>query len=283
MIDAFEHLVCPLGQAGSGRVRYGAAMALWRDGQMSEAQLEVYRIAAAHDGRDPAIMLAERGLPTPGCKAAELLPLERLYRAARTHLLALDHPGAAELRAALPLAPRRAAPHVAEDAAAQAVAAQWLDAARHAMALAQTALSDAIATAAPQLRWTHHAAFAGRDFGALLAANHAYAPLVGGDDKASALGLLLIAPGQLLRDHRHLGATLYVPLTGLQRWRFGPARNLMAKAAPSPIWLAPDRPFLAQTGRVPFLALLYRAQAADLPARIIPATDWADLEKDQHV
>jgi hypothetical protein len=46
-------------------VRYGAAMALYQAGLLSEAQLEVYRETSAHDGRDPLSVLAERGLPPP--------------------------------------------------------------------------------------------------------------------------------------------------------------------------------------------------------------------------
>ncbi|SEK99774.1 hypothetical protein SAMN05443999_10384 [Roseovarius azorensis] len=61
--DPFTLLRTPLGKAGSGRVRYGAAMALWRDGHMNEAQLEVYREASAHDDRNPLVMLHDRGLP----------------------------------------------------------------------------------------------------------------------------------------------------------------------------------------------------------------------------
>ena len=61
--DPLILLRTPLGEAGSGRVRYGAAMALWRDGHMNEAQLEIYREASAHDDRDPLVMLHDRGLP----------------------------------------------------------------------------------------------------------------------------------------------------------------------------------------------------------------------------
>ncbi len=61
--DEFALLRTPLAEAGSGRVRYSAAMALWRAGHLSEAQLEVYREASAHDDRDPVAMLRDHGLP----------------------------------------------------------------------------------------------------------------------------------------------------------------------------------------------------------------------------
>ena len=65
MTDPARFLDAPLGQPGSGRVRYGAAMALYAQGQISAEVLEVYRIASAHDGRDPAVILREMGLPVP--------------------------------------------------------------------------------------------------------------------------------------------------------------------------------------------------------------------------
>ena len=40
-------------------------MALYAQGQISAEVLEVYRIASAHDGRDPAATLREMGLPVP--------------------------------------------------------------------------------------------------------------------------------------------------------------------------------------------------------------------------
>ncbi len=65
MTEELALLHTPLGPKGSGRVRYGAAMALYQAGLLSEAQLEVYRETSAHDGRDPLSVLTERGLPPP--------------------------------------------------------------------------------------------------------------------------------------------------------------------------------------------------------------------------
>jgi len=54
-----------LGPKGSGRERYARAMALYAGGQISPAQLEAYRTAAAHDRLLPDLFLADRNLPTP--------------------------------------------------------------------------------------------------------------------------------------------------------------------------------------------------------------------------
>jgi hypothetical protein len=54
-----------LGGKGSGRARYGRAMMIYVQGSMDAAQLEAYRVAAAHDRLHPALFLADRGLPVP--------------------------------------------------------------------------------------------------------------------------------------------------------------------------------------------------------------------------
>jgi hypothetical protein len=54
-----------LGGKGSGRARYGRAMMVYAQGGMNAAQLEAYRVAAAHDKLHPALFLADRGLPLP--------------------------------------------------------------------------------------------------------------------------------------------------------------------------------------------------------------------------
>jgi hypothetical protein len=55
----------PLGGKGSGRARYARAMMLYVQGGMDAAQLEAYRVAAAHDRLHPALFLADRGLAVP--------------------------------------------------------------------------------------------------------------------------------------------------------------------------------------------------------------------------
>ena len=92
--EADAALVTPLGLAGSGRVRYAAAMHFHRQGRISDAALEVYRVCSARDGDDPARMLAERGLspllaggPAPAGLIGALVDEVGLY------LAGLDGPG----------------------------------------------------------------------------------------------------------------------------------------------------------------------------------------------
>jgi hypothetical protein len=278
MTDALALLYAPLGQPGSGRVRYGAAMALWRDGLMSAEVLEVYRAAAAHDGRDPLKLLASLGLPLPPPPPAETPP-GRLYAAARDYLLGLDHPGAADVRAGLPLDPgaeRKLTP------AANPVAARWLAAALDAVKPTEPALARAIGEAADQLCWVTYDAYPRAEIGEAFATGHAFAALRGGEAPYAAddfeLGLFLVAPGTLYRDRQHAAPELYAPLTGPHGWRFGTGRPLIVKPAHEPVWNPPQQPHLTLTGRVPFLGFYVWTRDVDLAAQVIPADDWTELE-----
>lgn len=67
-----------LGGTGSARMRYGRAMAVYQQGEMDAAQLEAYRVAAAHDRLHPALFLMDRGLPVPdGMEAHDEMAEER--------------------------------------------------------------------------------------------------------------------------------------------------------------------------------------------------------------
>jgi hypothetical protein len=278
MTDALRLLYTPLGEPGSGRVRYGAAMALWQDGLMHAEALEVYRAAAAHDGRDPLKLLAALGLPLPPPPRARS-PLKHLYAAARDYLLRLDHPGAADVSAGLPLDPGEAC---AITPATQPVVARWLGAALAAVRPAEPALARAIAEAADQLCWITYDAYPRAEIGEGFATGHAFAALRGGGAPFAAddfeLGLFLIAPGTLYRDHQHAAPELYAPLTGPHGWRFGTGRRLVIKPAHEPVWNPPRQPHLTLTGRVPFLSFYVWTGDVDLAARVIPADDWAELE-----
>jgi len=59
----------PLGAKGSGRDRYGRAMTLYVRGRISPTQLEVYRVAAAHDRLHPDLFFTDRNLPAPDMPA----------------------------------------------------------------------------------------------------------------------------------------------------------------------------------------------------------------------
>ena len=52
--EAWSDLNRPIGETGSGLVRYAAAMHLHQHGQIDAATLERYRICCRTDGEDPA-------------------------------------------------------------------------------------------------------------------------------------------------------------------------------------------------------------------------------------
>jgi Dimethlysulfonioproprionate lyase len=278
MTDPTQLLHTPLGLPGSGRVRYGAAMALWRGGQISEAVLEVYRVASAHDARDPVAMLSALDSQMPPSPLPED-PLITLYAQARDYLLPLDHPGAAEVRARLPVDP---GPQRVVQARNHAVTERWLAPALQAVATTHPVLASAVANAAGKLDWVAYSAYPRDQIGEAFAENHAFASIKGENAPFIAddfdLGLFLIAPGILYRDHRHAAPELYAPMTGPHAWRFGPEKPLQVKPAHQPVWNDPLRPHLTKVGPVPFLGFYVWTRDVAPAASVLPARDWDDLD-----
>jgi len=280
--DPWAELSTPPGPPGSGRQRYGAAMALHRAGSLGDAALEVYRIAAARDAIDPRLLLADRGIDLPAAAAAALPEalICALVEEADRYLAALPGPGVAEVRAGLAAArggavtPRAARP--------DPVVAAHLPAALHGLTASHPALAQAIAAAAPVLAWQPYDGYPPEAIGDSFSRSHSAAVIIGGAAPIAALdfdfGLFLIAPHVLYRDHHHSAPELYAPLTGPHGWRFGPDRPLAILAAHTPVWNPPNRPHLTKVGPVPFLCLYAWTRDVDLPAHVLPAHDWPVLE-----
>lgn len=149
MADEAELLLAtPLGLPGSGRLRYAGAAALYRAGRIGAEALEVWRIASALDGLDPAALLAERGLAPPAL--APLAP-EALVRHALAeldrHLVGRPAPGLAEIRVAI--AAHRDAPFAAQARPPPPGLPEALAALRQ----SQPLLAASLAAAAPHLPW----------------------------------------------------------------------------------------------------------------------------------
>ena len=270
----------PLGLAGSGSVRHDAAMALHRADRLGEDAPEVYREAAAFDDRDPGLMLADRGLPPVQPAPAEAASaLQDLFDLACDHVNALDHPGQTEVREGLARVsgpPRLPAP------TANPVVDHWLGPALGAVDRSCAPLARAIAAAAPHLGWVTYDGYPSDRIGADFATGHAYALILGKDAPFAAtdfdMGLFLIAPHTLYRDHHHAAPELYAPLTGPHGWRFGPGRPLLLKPAHAPVWNPAFQPHLTKVGAVPFLCLFVWTRDVTEVAKVLPATDWPDLE-----
>lgn len=280
MDDTLRLLHSTLGVRGSGRVRYGAAMELFRRGMLSEAQLDVYRDASPHDARDPSLLMRERGLPpVPGLAASPESTFIELFDAARDYLDGLSHPGAAEVRQGFGRCARQAAEVPAR---ANPVVARWLEPAVAAATQLAPRLATAIAAASPHLAWITYDVYPRAEIGDSFAEGHAVAPIAGGNAPFAAqdfeLGLFLIAPHVLYRDHCHPAPELYAPLTGPHGWRFAPGRPLTVKPAGEPVWNPPLQHHLTKVGTIPFLCLFAWTKDVNEPAHVIPAGDWATLE-----
>lgn len=281
MTDPAALIHTPLGAKGSGRVRYGAAMALYRAGQLSEAQLEVYRISAAHDRRDPALLLAECGLPMPtGAAPDGRAALTALVREADRYLASLAGDGPVEVRQAMarwtgPVLPRQGPPN--------AVVKAHLAPALAALVPTHPSLAMALAQASPFLDWVTYDGYPRAEIGHGFATGHAFASLIGENAPITAqdfdFGVFLIAPNVLYRDHCHLAPEFYAPLTGPHGWRFGPGTPLVIKPAHVPVWNPAFRPHLIKAGPFPFLCLFGWTRDVMCPARVLPADDWAALEE----
>lgn len=270
-----------LGEPGSGRVRYGAAMALYRDGAFTAEQLEAYRVASAHDGTDPAVILRDSGLPLPAMAAATPeMVLRSLVDEADHYLSTLSGSGVAEVRQGL--AQWRLSAISPVPAPANPVGAAHLPPTLAALSPSHPALAAAIAAASPHLHWITYDLYDRREIGEAFATSHAFCSIMG---EAGAIrtvdfdfGLFLIAPHVLYRDHCHPAPELYAPLTGPHGWRFKPNAPLVIKPAHEPVWNEPNRPHLTKAGPVPFLAFYCWTRDNDKTARVLPASDWAELE-----
>ncbi len=271
----------PEGAPGAGRARYGQAMQLYFQRILSAAQLEAYRTAAACDATPPALELVARGLaipadPAPSPEAAILSLVDEADR----YLTTLPGPGVAEVRAGIAAA--RGGAVTPAEPAPNAVVDAHLPQALGLLAATHPALAQSIARAAPYLRWITYDGYVPGTIGEAFAQGHAYASICGGDAAVSArdfdLGLFVIAPHVFYRDHHHPAPELYAPLTGPHGWRFGPDRPLVLKPAHQPVWNPPLNPHATKVGAVPFLCLFGWTADVEAPARVIPASDWPELE-----
>ncbi len=163
----------------------------------------------------------------------------------------------------------------------QAPACGFLNEAIAAIADADS-LRDALRIAQPFLHWVTYDAYPATEIGPGFPKAHAFASIIGGQGFIHAsdweLGLFVIAPGILYRDHHHAAPELYAPLTGPHRWRFGVNDTWQEKPPHEPVWNEPWAVHATLTGDVPFLCLFVWTHDVDLPAKVVHAEDWHLLE-----
>ena len=132
------------------------------------------------------------------------------------------------------------------------------------------------------MKWITYDGYPPDQIGEAFRTGHAYASIIGEGSAVPAtdfdLGLFLIAPHVLYRDHCHKAPELYVPLTGPHGWRFGPGMPLIVKPAHHPVWNTPYAPHLTKVGAVPLLCLFGWTRDVNVAPQVIQADDWATLE-----
>lgn len=265
----------------AGRARYARAMVLFDQGLIGAAQLEAYRSAASDDVASPVHEFFDRGVPLPDDQfLAPEAAIRRLIVEIDHYLASLSGPGLAEVRAGL--ARFQNGPVRVRDPISDPISDLHLPVAVDLLRADYPALADAIAAAAPWLPWQRYAAYSADHIGTAFVEGHLYASILGEDASVPAadfdLGLFIIAPHLLYRDHNHAAPELYAPLTGPHGWRFGVDRPLIVTEAHVPIWNPPYRPHLTKVGAVPLLSIFCWASDVDSPAQVLKANDWPALE-----
>jgi len=144
------------------------------------------------------------------------------------------------------------------------------------------ALAAAISRASEHLDWGP-SPYDLTEIGDSFAAGHTSASILGVDGPLETvdfdIGLFLIAPHILYRDHAHPAPELYAPLTGPNGWRFLPDRQLHVKPAHEVVWNEPSQPHMIKVGAVPFLCVYAWTQDINAPAHVIQAGDWEAFER----
>jgi hypothetical protein len=206
--------------------------------------------------------------------------IRQLVDEADRYLTTLTGPGVAEVRQGIAAARNEAVRQISPKS--NPVLTAHLGPALAALAQDDPALATAIGTAAPHLHWLHYDFYPLDEIGEAFATGNAFASIIGPDGPLHAadfdLGLFLIAPQVVYRDHHHAAPELYAPLTGPHGWRFGPGTPLIVKPAHQPVWNDPHAPHLTKVGPIPFLCLFGWTRDVKVPARVIPADDWPALE-----
>jgi hypothetical protein len=138
-----------------------------------------------------------------------------------------------------------------------------------------------IELARPDLHWITYDSY-DDSIGPRFPKAHAYVSLIGGEGHVLAddfeLGLFLIAPGTLYRDHHHAAPELYAPVTGPHRWRFGADSPWIEKPAHQPVWNPSWAVHATLVTDVPFLCLFGWTKDVHRPAKVVSASDWAMIE-----
>ncbi len=266
----WRHLTNQSGASGASLTRYAAAMHFYQRTMLSAESLEMFRERAKRDAENPLAGIAE----VQFC----LLAIRKLLACIDKYLARFDTMDIATVRQGIA---------ACVGTAVEIPPASHLPACNHIhaalCAMQEKELARAIGIAAPFLQWVDYGAYPEEEIGATFAAGHAFASLIGEAAPIFAsdfdVGLFVIGPGILYRDHKHAAPELYAPLTGPHSWRFKPNTPFIPRAADVPVWNEPHAPHATLVGEVPFLCIYCWTKDVNKPAVVVPASDWHLYEK----
>ncbi|WP_114964041.1 dimethylsulfonioproprionate lyase family protein [Tritonibacter mobilis] len=93
------------------------------------------------------------------------------------------------------------------------------------------------------------------------------------------LGIFMLGPRTLYRDHNHDAPELYLNLSEKSGWRFG-TRDWQDYPAGSLIWNAAGEPHATRVYNQPFISVFVWLENVNSPCNVIHFDDWAEVEQD---
>ena len=93
------------------------------------------------------------------------------------------------------------------------------------------------------------------------------------------LGIFMLGPRTLYRDHNHDAPELYLNLSDKSGWRFG-ASCWQDFVAGSLIWNAAGEPHATRVYAEPFISVFVWLENVNSPCNVIHSYDWPKIEKD---
>ncbi len=93
------------------------------------------------------------------------------------------------------------------------------------------------------------------------------------------LGIFMLGPRTLYRDHNHDAPELYLNLSEKSGWRFG-TRDWQDYPAGSLIWNAAGEPHATRVYDRPFISIFVWLENVNSPCNVIHFDDWAEIEQD---
>ena len=93
------------------------------------------------------------------------------------------------------------------------------------------------------------------------------------------LGIFMLGPRTLYRDHNHDAPELYINLSDKSGWRFG-ASGWQDFVAGSLIWNAAGEPHATRVYDEPFISVFVWLENVNSPCNVIHCDDWPKIEKD---